>query len=119
MAKVHICWRYTLEWVSKTTENLSMSRLRADWLGPCRENAQDLAIKLEQLLIDYLPTTQYRKRKQLCGGEGKQGNGFKMWRRLFEDNRGSGDMVEYAGIEALREYKACNKISKVSAHMAA
>ena len=82
MAKVHICWRYTLEWVSKTTENRSMRRLRADWLGPYRENNQDLAIKLEQLLVDYLPTTQYRKRRQLCGGDGEQGNGFQMWRRL-------------------------------------
>ena len=46
MAKVHISWRYTLEWISKTQENLSMSRLRADWLGPYRENAHDLAVKL-------------------------------------------------------------------------
>ena len=64
VAKVHISWRYTLEWISKTTENLSMNRLRDDGLGPYREHAQDLAVKLEQLLIDYLPTTQYRKRKQ-------------------------------------------------------
>ena len=27
-----------------------------------------------------------------------------MWRRLVEDHRGSGDMVEDAGIEVLREY---------------
>ena len=119
MAKVHISWRYTLGWIPKTTENLSMSRLRTDWLGPYRENAQDLAVKLEHLLVDYLPTTQSRKRKQLCGGEGEQGNGFQMWRRLFEDNRGSGDVVEYAGIEVLREYKACTKISEVSARMEA
>ena len=116
MAKVHISWRYTLEWVFKTKENLSMSRLRTDWLGPYREHAADLAVKLEQLMVDYLPSTQYRKRKQLCGGEGEQGNGCQMWRRLFEDNRGSGGMVEYAGIEVLCEYKACTKIYDVSAH---
>ena len=34
MSKVHICRRYTLEWISKTDENLSMNRLRTDWLGP-------------------------------------------------------------------------------------
>ena len=94
-----------------------MSRLRADWLGPYRENAQDLAVELEQLIVDDLPATQYRKRKQLCGGEGEQDNGFQMWRRLFEDNRGTGDVVEYAGTEVLREYEACTTISEVSAHM--
>ena len=94
-----------------------MSRLRADWLGPYRENARDLAIQLEQLLVDYLPKPHVRKRKQLCGGDGEQGSGFQMWRRRFSDNRGSGHMVGFTGIEVLREYKACTKISKVLAHM--
>ena len=58
MAKVHISWRYTLEWVSKTKANLSMNRLRADWLGPYTENAHDLAVKLEQSLVDDLPAAQ-------------------------------------------------------------
>ena len=92
---------------------LSMNRLRADWLGPYRENVQDSAIKLKQLLVGDLPTTQYRKRKQLCGGDCEKGNGFQMWRRLVEDNRSSRDVVEFADIEVPCEYKACTKISKV------
>ena len=46
-------------------------------------------------------------------------HGFQVWRRLFEDNCGSGDMVELAGIEVLRGHNACTKISEISAHMGA
>ena len=67
-------------------------------------------------LIIFLPLNIATGNKHVVGAS-EQRNGFQMWRRLFEDNRGSGDMVEFAGIEVLREYKPCTKISEVSAHM--
>ena len=117
LAKVHLAWRPTLEWVATSTDNLSMFRLRADTVGPYRENAADVASKLEQLIVDYLPIKYYNQRKQLCGGRMEEGNGFNMWRRLYIDNKGSSDIVDYAGIEVLREYPQCQSIKEVSNHM--
>lgn len=117
MAKVHSAWRYVLGWMANTPSDLSMARLANDCLGPFRENAADLAVKLEQVIVDWIPDTQYGRREQLCGGKAEIGNGFAMWRRLFQDNRGSGEMIEFAGIEVLREFKTCNKLSEVNGHM--
>ena len=48
MARVHQVWRPTLVWMSKTEEPLTMNPLRNDTIGLYRENAGDLALKLEQ-----------------------------------------------------------------------
>ena len=68
-------------------------------------------------MIDRRPETLYKKLVQLAGGPGKTGNGFAALRRLFRDNKGSGDVVEYAGIEVLRDYPRCNQSSELSAHL--
>ena len=44
-------------------------------------------------------------------------NGFKMWRRLHEDNTGSGSIIELAGTDSLRDWPHCDKLSEVSAHL--
>ena len=115
MSKVHTGWRYVLEWFAKPIDDVSMARLRHDTLGPFHENAWELSEKLEQVIVDWLPEVDYGRRIQLCNGE--KGNGLAMWRRLHADYKGTGDMVEFAGIEVLREFKACTKISDLSNHM--
>ena len=86
-------------------------------MGPPQQPAEDLAIKLEATLLDYLPESLGKRRIQLSGGTAQECNGFTMWRRLHRDFQGSGDAVEYAGTEALGEYGRCNNISDLSAHM--
>ena len=117
MARAHRVWRPTLVWMSKIEELLTMHRLRNYTIGPYNENAGDLTLKLEQTIIDWLPETLHKKRVQLAGGPGETRNGFAVWRRLFRDNKGSGDVVEYAGIEVLRDYLKCNKLSELPAHL--
>ena len=86
-----------------------MARLRTEALGPDNENAAELATKLEQVIVDQLTETLHRKRVQLCGGREKETNGLAMW--------ASGDIVEHAGVEALRRYGACTRIQDTPAHM--
>ena len=117
MAMVHIGWRSTLHWFSNTREDLSWSRLNRESMGPNNESAAELAVKLEQTIANWLPLSLYNKRIQLCGGRSEFGNGFRMWRRLHEDNVGSGDIIEFAGTEALRDYGKCEKISDVMGHV--
>ena len=51
MAKVHPAWRYALTWLSKTDADLSYETLANLNLGPFQENALDLAIKFEQVIM--------------------------------------------------------------------
>ena len=94
-----------------------MTRLASEVLGPYNENARDLAIKLEQTLVDHLPEYLYNGRVQLCGGRDEASNGFNMWIRLHRENVGDSEVIEYADTECLRTYGKCTKRSEVSAHM--
>ena len=40
-----------------------------------------------------------------------------MWRRLHQDFAGEGEVVEYAGVEVLREYSRCNKLSDLPSRL--
>lgn len=101
----------------QTPENITFSRLNVEVMGPFNENAGGLAVKLEQLLIDYMPAKIYRRRNQLVGSQTEKNNGFILWRRLHEDFKGTGEMVEFAGVDTLRLYPSCSKISEVTAHL--
>ena len=117
MSRVHPAWRATLEWFSLTNEDLSFRRLYTEYLGPFKEPAVDLAVKLEQCIVDYLPETMYDRRVQLCGGKSEANHGISMWRRLHRDHVGAGDIIEFAGTEVLREYGRCNKLADLPTHM--
>ena len=82
--------------------------------GPNSEQAASLAVKLEQTIANWLPSSLYNKRIQLCGGRSQTGNGFRMWRRLHQDNVGSGEIIEFANTEALRDYGRCDRIEDTS-----
>ena len=62
MAKVHPAWRYALDWLAQTTDDLSFSALSGCWLGPFREDARDLAVKFEQVIADWVPEKLYLRR---------------------------------------------------------
>ena len=117
MAKVHPHWRHVLEWMSVTKQDMSLSRLSNERLGPFDENARELAVKLEQQLVDWLPEHMYSNRIQLCGGHHEANNGFNMWIRLHNDHVGDSEIIEYAGTECLRTYGKCTKKSEVSKHI--
>ena len=76
MFRVHSDWRATLEWLSKTPEDITLSHLNVEVMGPFKENAGGLAVKLEQLLIDYMPAKIDRRRNQLVGSQTEKNNGF-------------------------------------------
>ena len=116
MAKVHPAWRSALEWFATCEEDLSFGRLQINVLGPFSELAIDLAIQLEQCLVDYLPGVMYDRRMQLCGGKAEANNGLAMWRRLDQYFAGQGEIIQYAGLVVLREYGRCSKLSDLPSH---
>ena len=119
MGKVHGEWRRVLKWIPKYMPDRSfqIATLRMETLGPYNENAVELAVKSEQTWVDWLPERLYNNRAPLAGGDEESGNGFEMWRRLHLNNVGDGEVLEEAGVECLRTYGQCHKMSEVSDHM--
>ena len=122
MHRVHPSWRHALESFADPSqitsdEQLSFRVLRHQTMGPLNEDAAELAVKFEQVLVDWIPERLYNRREQLCGGPEERNNGFIMWRRLHTDNVGSGAIVTLAGIECLREYGRCTKLSDLTVHL--
>ena len=117
MARVHPAWRPALEWMAQTDENLEFARLNNEVLGPYAEPAHELAVKFEQVLVDWIPESLYQRRTQLCGGPEERNNGFIMWRRLHSDNVGSEVHIANAGIDCLREYGRCTRMSDLMGHL--
>ena len=116
MAKLHIHRRQTLRWLAITDGDISYARLNLESVGPYNERASELAQELEQIILTYLPESLYGNREQLCGCPTQANNGYIMWRRLARDNSGTGDVVEFAGIEAIRDSNRCDKLSEVVEH---
>ena len=52
MGKVHPCWRQVLNWLSVTNEPLDFASLRGQVVGPFDEDALDLTVKFEQVIVD-------------------------------------------------------------------
>ena len=88
--------------MGRTNEDLSFARLSTEAVGPYNENGVEIAQKLEATIIGYMPESMYNNRVERRGGPMELNNGFKLWRRLFQDNAGTGDIAECAGIDALR-----------------
>ena len=117
MGRVQWDWKNTLEWLATTPENLSYARLSNEVMGPWSEPASDLARKLEQTIMDYMPEKVYNRRQQLCGGPTQRDNGFILWRNLHKENVGERHIMEDAGAECLRTYGQCTVHSELSAHL--
>ena len=117
MGRVHWDWKNTLEWLAKTPENLSYARLSNEVLGPFSESACELARKLEQTIMDYMPERVHNRRQQLCGGPMQKDHGFILWNNLHRENVGESHIMEEAGTECLRTYGQCTVHSELSAHI--
>ena len=96
---------------------MSYARINLERVGPYQEHVGELAVKLEQVLVDWLPEKLSDRRVQLCGGETEKHNGLAMWRRLHIDNVGDEKILNVAGIECHRKFDQCTKFSDLTAHL--
>ena len=114
----HICrsnrkWRELCESLQVCTGPILQSWLVTQSEGG--HNAWDLAQELESFLVDWLSDPLYRRRHQLSGGE--KGNGFEMWRYLFQEYHGGSDAVHLGGARRLQEWPRCNNLAQLSSHL--
>ena len=89
-----------------------------EWLltqSECGENAWDLSVMLEAFLVEHMNDSLYRRRRQLSGGV--MGNGFEMWRWLFNEFQGGSDAIKLGGARRLQEWPRCTRLENLSAHL--
>ena len=89
-----------------------------EWLltqTECGYNGWDLAVKLEGFLVEHMNDSLYRRRRQLSGGV--MGNGFEMWRWLFNEFQGGSDAIKLGGARRLQEWPRCTKLESLPAHL--
>ena len=70
---------------------------------------------MEAWLVDWLSDSFYRRRKQLSGGE--KGNGFEMWRWMFNEFQSGSDAINLGGSRRLQDWPRYSKIESLSAHL--
>ena len=88
------------------------------WLqsqSECGYNGWDLAEMLEGFLVEHMSDSLYRRRKQLSGGE--RGNGFEMWRWLYNEFQGGSDAVNLGGARRLQDWSRCTKMENLCQHL--
>ena len=114
----HLCrnnreWRTLLEPIQSCQAPILRSQLIHESCCGC--NGWELAQMLENFIIDWLSDGLYKRRVQLCGGE--KGNGFEMWRYLYQEFHGGSDAVHLGGARRLQEWPRCTNIHSLAAHL--
>ena len=114
----HLCrsnryWRDLCEvlqvWKTPITREWLCTQSHAGYSG------WDLALMLECFLVDWLGDGLYRRRTQLSGGS--KGNGFEMWRWLYQEYQGGSDAVNLGGTRRLQDWSRCTKLESLSQHL--
>ena len=106
-------WRNILEYIQVLKHPIPRSWLMQSNLDGI--NGWDVATLLEAFLVDWFPKDMYRRRIPLAGGE--QGNGFEMWRLLYQEYQGGTEAVEFGGVRRLQEFSRCTDIKKLNDHI--
>ena len=108
-------WQAILEWVQvqPTDTELSYGALTCTTISGMR--AWDLSTTLDTFLMSWVCKGIKKRRKVLSGGV--KGNGFELWRQLFHEYKGTGQMSKNAGRRKFTNFGRCNDLSKLSQHL--
>ena len=108
-------WSGILEWVQiqPTDVELTYEALLRTTLGGVR--AWDLSTTLDTFLMNWLCKGIKKRRKVMSGG--MKGNGFELWRQLFHEFKGTGQMTKNIGRRRFITFGRCNELAKLSQHL--
>ena len=115
LARGNSYWRTLLKSLQACTLNIQRSWLEGQWVqGVC---GWDLSEKLENFIMTYVGDSLYSRRIQLAGGEAQAGNGFEIWRKLYQEHHGGAEAVKLGGIRRLQEWPKCSNINNLNQHL--
>ena len=113
LARTNRGWINLLQWIQKMEKPVTYSYLSTESIGGV--NAWDIACTFETWIVGWLSVGLKGRKLGLCGNE--QGNGLELWRQLFRDHAGTGDMIEESGRKALQNFPQCNDKNQLAAHL--
>ena len=87
-------WHYVIQAIEAEKTPLTLAKIVSSNLIP-GVNMHDLTCEMFSFLGTIISATVHKKRLRLAGGE--KGNGMEMWRRLYFDNAGGGEMADLSG----------------------
>ena len=78
-------------------------------------NGWDMACTLGTFLVAWLGKAARNRRLQLSGNEA--GNGLEMWRQLYREYKGSGELIYASGRKLLNNLPQCKSMEYLSEHL--
>ena len=107
-------WHYVVEQIEAQKITLTLPRIAASNLIPGVAMIT-LAHEVYSFLGTIIGATVHKKRLRLAGGE--KGNGFEMWRRMFFDNQGGGELADLTGERFFFNYPRCTDAKHLHDHV--
>ena len=80
-------------------------------------NVWELSEKLEGFTCTWDSDPIYNRRTQLIGGEHEIGNGFEIWRKLFQEHHGGAEAIQLGGMRRLQEWPKCSSQGNIVQHL--
>ena len=116
----HLCNRSTARYkslllnIENAKGEITKERLMATSVDGV--NAWEVAVAMDGFIFDWVNIDLYNRREDLTSGE--EGNGFEAWRRIHEECKGEGPIVNHGGFKRLQSWPKCEDIKKLHQHLA-
>ena len=116
LAGTNLCWVDILEKLEVCTQPITRNWLINE--GIHGENAWELSQMMSLFICKWLDNQLYGSRQRLAGGRDEKGNGFEIWRKLFQEHHGNADILQVGGVRRLKEWPRCTNHQKLKQHLA-
>ena len=115
LARSNTYWKTLLKKLQICTYPISKQWLEGQWIYGA--NGWALSEKLETFICTWVSDALYGRRTQLAGGPSQSGNGFEIWRQLYQEHHGGAEAVQLGGMRRLQEWPKCTSIGNLTQHL--
>ena len=116
LAGTNLYWVDILEKLEVCTQPITRNWLLNE--STHGENAWELSQMMSLFICKWLDNQLYGSRQRLAGGQHEKGNGFEIWRKLFQEHHGNADILQVGGVRRLKEWPRCTNHQKLKQHLA-
>ena len=116
LASTNLYWVDILEKLEVCTQPITRAWLITE--STHGENAWELSQMVSLFICKWLDNQLYGSRQRLAGGKDEKGNGFEIWRKLFQEHHGNADILQVGGVRRLKEWPKCTNHQKLKQHLA-
>ena len=106
-------WPTLLNFVEKQPHHHNYQMLSQMHVGGV--NGWDIACTLETFLVAWLGKAARARRLQMSGNQA--GNGLEMWRQLYREYKGTGELIDASGRKLLNNFPQCKSMEHLSEHL--